>query len=1298
MTSWADAGDNNGSNTTHYVWTGNRLTQTTDPVGRITSYSYDNLGDIISVVRPGPNSGTVTDNLTYCYWYPSSTQTGSCPTQGTNAVADLATVVAAAGTVDQRTSTFSYLSDGLNAPMRTNDGLTRSNGNLQAVTQAAGVPEARTTNFSYYQLGQVRTISDANGNVTTYGDINAADQGYDPSGQPKMITDSIGQAKSFQYNTYGLPTTIANRNGSQMQMSYTERDQLKTSTVVFSDATKNRTTRTTYDLNGNVATVQEPKGVAAGDNSFTTTSTFDQTDNPIQVQDPLGNKQTTTYYDSGNKATVVSMNGNASGATAANFTTTWQYYPDNRISQVSAPAGNAGSFGNTSYIYFRDGKASTVTGPGTSSGGLSVSTATWNNAGSLASEAQTTGSSPNTTFYCYDAVGNTIYTRAPNGGTASPACPASNDASGGAFVTRSYFDHVNQLTSSVQYVADNGQSGLQALTSSFTFDAVGNQTTVSQPTGQGGKLVTHTQYNKLNRIQQTDDPTNPGHYSIFQYKPEGQQTLRQDFANGTLLRTTTQAYNDNNALQSVDVLNNSAGTHLTTLYYDSTQTDKQSGYDLNGNSLRADTIRSDIAASAIETYAMAFDGRDKIQTYAATAKAALTGGSDVSRTQTYSYDPNGNLTSRQYPSQNTSYAYYPSNQLQTLTDPRGKQVNYNYELGGQLQSQTIHPDVNPITVSATYRQSGLLSTMTSSQGTITQLCYGGTAAAPCGGSTAAISYDANNNKLSEPVSALQQTGAPKSGTASYAYDQLNRLTSYVSPWTDSSSRTTTSSYTLDDAGNIITQTDNTGGTVKSTTSTYPNNRLATSNVTGAQSYSSAFTYDGLGQETARKVSGANSETITYDAAGHTASHVSSVNAPDPTATTASAGTVSYVYDGGGRILKRIETGPPQKSSLFFYSGPSSTSLLEECDLGGATQMRYVPSASGKAVEQYDGIASETNGWTWYGYDSRGNVANRTDDAGKVQETKAYGPYGKDDSNGSSQDVSKTTSHLGFQGAWRDPQSAQYAIGPRTFDANAGRFTTADNYANANSDLSLAGDSLTGNRYLYAGANPAGYIDSGYDPVPAAACAQDPVCAAGYSGGGHYGVPPPPPSWQGLYDLGSQPPGPPEQGGHHGSSGATSSQSGGARSPSGCGLGPIQCSLGADVTAEGGNGSPSLGATCGYDFWTLPDANNRPALTVTCGDVTPRSNGGWVVGGFVGAGAHMTFTSAQQISDQLGPFHNLNLNGFFVGVHVSQGNYPSFYFWKATYNLTLNIGPGFGYSASAYDTTTSFPDANGFSQR
>ncbi|HWH30374.1 MAG TPA: hypothetical protein VNU26_15715, partial [Mycobacteriales bacterium] len=94
-----------------------------------------------------------------------------------------------------------------------------------------------------------------------------------------------------------------------------------------------------------------------------------------------------------------------------------------------------------------------------------------------------------------------------------------------------------------------------------------------------------------------------------------------------------------------------------------------------------------------------------------------------------------------------------------------------------------------------------------------------------------ISYDVGGIRTGENVS-IRKPGASSNdtGPALYSYDLLDRLTSYTSPfdYDDSETRPPTTTYTLDDGGNItreLTTVDSGARTMADQTSSYSSGRL-----------------------------------------------------------------------------------------------------------------------------------------------------------------------------------------------------------------------------------------------------------------------------------------------------------------------------------------------------------------------------------------------------------------------------------------------------------------------------------------
>ncbi len=86
------------------------------------------------------------------------------------------------------------------------------------------------------------------------------------------------------------------------------------------------------------------------------------------------------------------------------------------------------------------------------------------------------------------------------------------------------------------------------------YDAAGNVTSISQPSGEGERLTSTSSYDALDRLVASTDPQNPGHEVEFSYDGEGAQVQRVDKANGAVLRRTETTPNgrDHRTLPRLD--------------------------------------------------------------------------------------------------------------------------------------------------------------------------------------------------------------------------------------------------------------------------------------------------------------------------------------------------------------------------------------------------------------------------------------------------------------------------------------------------------------------------------------------------------------------------------------------------------------------------------------------------------------------------------------------------------------------------------------------------------------------------
>jgi RHS repeat-associated protein len=186
-----------------------------------------------------------------------------------------------------------------------------------------------------------------------------------------------------------------------------------------------------------------------------------------------------------------------------------------------------------------------------------------------------------------------------------------------------------------------------------------------------------------------------------------------------------------------------------------------------------------------------------------------------------------------------------------------------------------------------------------------------------------------------------------------------------------------------------------------------------------------------------------------------------------------------------RIKSRTSDG---RTRLFFYFGDTGR-VAEETSANGATKSLYLSDSAGRSIAEV-----KDGNWTWLLRDAEGSVATRLSDSGNVKSHSAYDPYGAPNEAGSGIAVGERDpeTELGYQSESADAVTGNILVGPRQYDPTTQRFTTADVFIDAGSDLALATDPLTGNRYLFAAANPVALDDDGHEP-----CLSD--CNRMYSG-------------------------------------------------------------------------------------------------------------------------------------------------------------------------------------------------------
>jgi RHS repeat-associated protein len=559
------------------------------------------------------------------------------------------------------------------------------------------------------------------------------------------------------------------------------------------------------------------------------------------------------------------------------------------------------------------------------------------------------------------------------------------------------------------------------------YDNVGNLLTLATPKDTGGELVTNYTYTPRNEIDTETDPTNGGHLIDYDYDGEGRQRFRHDRANGAIVRTLEQTYLDDGkqSQKIASAAGTTAGRHVSTW-----------AYDANGNTIGVTAALDGAASPNVSSITAGYTTADEPATWSETLWTA--GGTAVTKASSWAYLPDGLVSSRTADGQTTSYSS-KRNGWEEATTPWGGAGSLGTEhyADGSVKRQTLPGGT---TVDQSFDAAERLTSriVTKAGGAVLSAWD-------------RIAWDDDDNRLAEQVRQLQTDNTTvKEGSGTYGYDTGGRMTQAKHPFEDASV-----AYALDDAGNIVTEAD--------FRYSYSNNKLVSRQALPVGTTSS-YGHDLYGNQVS-EATGLSATNTTYDAA----SHSRRVTSPDGT-------WVEYAYDGFDRMVRRQTNGG--EVTLFFHDGTSSQIALEWDGAGaGTVKTRYVLAADSEPV------ANETvgtGGRGWYIQDPRGNVAQHVDNAGSVKGVFAYDPFGKEKPALTSK-ASGWDSRLRFQTSPRDPKTGMYTLGPRLFDPKINRFVGADHYAASAANMELALDPLTGNRYLYAGANPANLIDDGHAP-------------------------------------------------------------------------------------------------------------------------------------------------------------------------------------------------------------------------
>src|SRR3984957_18722664 len=432
-------------------------------------------------------------------------------------------------------------------------------------------------------------------------------------------------------------------------------------------------------------------------------------------------------------------------------------------------------------------------------------------------------------------------------------------------------------------------------------------------------------------------------------------------------------------------------SRLTTITYPDTTT-STFAYDSRGR-------RTSVTDQNGKTTTYVYDDADRLTSvkdaashvtyYAYDTEDSLTSITDANSNQTaFTYDAFGRVTNTNFPSAlSETYQYDADNNLTQKTDRKGQTIQYLYDALNRLTQKT-YPDTTAVdyaydlvgkvlqvndptgTYAFAYDNMGRLIGTTTSYSFLTSRnfanAYTYDAASnrtgftdPESGSTT-YTYDTLNRLTSlappsafgsgsfgfsyDALSRRTQMTRPNSVTTNYSYDNLSRLSSVLHQL--SGSTIDGASYTLDSAGNRTAKTDQ----LAAVTSTYTYDAIyQLTQVTKANNTTESYSYDPVGNRTAslgvgwyttnasNELTATSNASYTYDSNGNTLTKTAGSNVVSYTwdfenrltsvALPGSGGTVTFKYDSAGRRIQKVFTQGSTSTTTNYAGGRAFEAVL-----------------------------------------------------------------------------------------------------------------------------------------------------------------------------------------------------------------------------------------------------------------------------------------------------------------------------------------------------------------------------------
>jgi RHS repeat-associated protein len=319
----------------------------------------------------------------------------------------------------------------------------------------------------------------------------------------------------------------------------------------------------------------------------------------------------------------------------------------------------------------------------------------------------------------------------------------------------------------------------------------------------------------------------------------------------------------------------------------------------------------------------------------------------------------------------------------------------------------------------------------------------------------------------ETESVRQPDGSTDTGTTTYKYDGLDRLTeeAYAGSLAGTSY---TADYMMDLVGNRVSEAV-TGAGAKSVMNTYnARDELTTAAITASgTTVTTVFEYDDNGSQTTISAGGVLQQTLVYDARNRLVEVDSG------------SGTVeeSILYTADGARAAVTQNGVKTDYIVDGLSMTGYSEVLEEYQ-GGVLANSYVYGSSLLPIGQNTNTGGSILSSVLLLSDAHSGVRQAYQPGNGILLTQRFDAFGNATARVIAAGSPYTTS-IGYRGERLDPILNQYYLRARIYNPSTGRFTSSDSFAgHLANPLSL-------HKYLYAAANPGNLSDpSGHDPFGA----------------------------------------------------------------------------------------------------------------------------------------------------------------------------------------------------------------------